>query len=306
MASAASLRRLEFALAAFGLTAALGALLVALDAVRFHTASLAAALVELKLGAVDPAGVALLALTAAEAAIVVAAGRSLVTQVLGQRAFIRRLPTVRIVEVSGHAVVVVDAAQPLAFCAGFMRPRIYVSTTTVRLLKDDELRAVVAHEAHHVARRDPLRLLVAGALASAFSPFPGLRALRRRHAALAEIAADAAAVRALGDAAPLASALLAFDGSGFSAVVGIAPERVDHLVGEAHPEDVPSWLVLAMGGILAALALVVLRFAVWPGHPELPPAAPLCTLAAIASLFVLTGPAWLAGRRVTRTLQSSV
>ena len=303
MASAGALRRLEFALAAFGLTAALGALVVGLDAVRFHTAALTAALLELKLGDVDPAGVALLVLAGAEAAIVVAAARSIVVQVRGQRRFVRQLPVIGPRMINEHRVIVIGGGEPLAFCAGFLRPAVYVSRAALELLDQDEMRAVLAHERHHAARRDPLRLLVAGALASAFGMLPGLRTLRDRHAALAEIAADAAAVRSLGDPAPLASALLAFDGTGSRAVVGIAPERVDHLMGEARPTDIALWLMLVIGGVLALMAVVVMRFALWPGHPELSLAAPLCTLAAIASLVVLTGPAWFASRQVTRTLQ---
>ena len=303
MASAGCLRRLEFALAAFGLTAALGALLVGLDAVRFHTAALAAALLQLELGAVDPAGVALLVLAGAEAAIVLAAARSILIQVRGQRRFLRKVPIVGRHTIASQPVTIIGGSDPLAFCAGFLRPRVYLSLAALRLLDEDELRAVLAHERHHATRRDPLRLLIAGALASAFGMLPGLRTLRERHAALAEIAADAAAVRSLGDPAPLASALLAFEGSSSPAVVGIAPERVDHLLGEARSTDIAPWLMLLIGGVLAILALVVMRFALWPGHPELSPAAPLCTLVAIACLVVLTGPAWFASRQVTRTLQ---
>ena len=239
MASAACLRRLEFALAAFGLTAALGALLVGLEAVRFHSAALATALIDLRLGDVDPAGVALLLLAGAEAAIVAAAARSTLVQVRGQRRLLRRLGTVGRRTIDGQPVVIVAHGEPLAFCAGFLRPRVYVSVAALDVLGDDELHAVIAHERHHVSRRDPLRLLVAGALASAFGMLPGLRTIRRRHAALAELAADAAAVRSLGDAAPLASALLAFDGAGSPAVAGIAPERVDHLAGDARAADIP-------------------------------------------------------------------
>ena len=303
MADPRGLRRLEFALAALGLTAGLSALLVALDAIRFHTAAFAEAIYELKLGAIEPEAVALLVLAGVDATILIAAARSLLRQVRAQRGFIRRLDVAGERQVDGRPVVIVADERPLAFCAGFLRPSVFVSTGTFALLGHDELRAVVAHEAHHAARRDPLRLLLAGALAAAFSVLPPLRSLRKRQAALAELAADAAAVRALGDAGPLASALLAFDGSRSPAVVGIAPERVDHLLGDARATDVPRVLLLAAGLVLAALIVVFLRMALWPGHPELPAAAPLCTLAAVGSLVVLVGPAWLASRHVTRTLQ---
>ena len=52
---------------------------------------------------------------------------------------------------------------------------------------------------HHAARRDPLRILIARAIGDAYS----FGALPRREQALAELAADAAAVRSRG-AAPLA------------------------------------------------------------------------------------------------------
>ena len=301
MASAGCLRRLEFALGALGLTVALGALVIALDAVRFHTTALAAAVAELRFGDIDPGGVALLGLAAAEGMVLLAAGRSVLKQLYGQHVFLRSLSTTGARRGDGNPLVLVADPRPLAFCAGLLRPRIYVSDATVRLLAEDELRAVVAHEAHHAARRDPLRLLVAGAFAAAFSPIPGLRSLRHRHGALAEIAADAAAVRSLGDARPLASALLAFDCSSSAAVVGISPERVDHLLGDASASDIPPWLLVTTSVVLAALALIVVRFALWPGHPTLPPAAPLCTLAALA--IALIAPSWLASRRVTRTLR---
>ena len=59
---------------------------------------------------------------------------------------------------------------------------------------------------------------------------PVLRDAERRYAALAEVAADEAAVRSAG-AEPLASALLYF-GEQPGGAVGIAAERVDHLLGQ--------------------------------------------------------------------------
>ncbi len=93
--------------------------------------------------------------------------------------------------IAGRRVLVVPAARPLAFCAGLLRPRVYVSTGALERLGEAELAAVVAHEAHHAARRDPLRILVARAIGDAYS----LGALPRREQALAELAADAAVVR---------------------------------------------------------------------------------------------------------------
>ena len=65
-------------------------------------------------------------------------------------------------------------ASPLAFCAGLLRPRVFVSEGALARLGARALTAVVAHEGHHAARRDPLRILIARAIGDAYS----LRALR--------------------------------------------------------------------------------------------------------------------------------
>ena len=73
-----------------------------------------------------------------------------------------------------------------------------------------ELRAVLAHEQHHGALRDPLRLAVGRVLCQALFFLPVLRPLHDRYADVAEMTADAAALDAIdGAAAPLASAMLA-------------------------------------------------------------------------------------------------
>jgi len=57
----------------------------------------------------------------------------------------------------GDAWVLADE-RPRAFCAGLIRPRVYVSSGAIALLDGAALAAVLAHERHHASRRDPLRL----------------------------------------------------------------------------------------------------------------------------------------------------
>ena len=192
--------------------------------------------------------------------------------------------------IAGRHVLVVPSARPLAFCAGLLQPRVYVSTGALERLGEAELAAVVAHEAHHAARRDPLRILVARAIGDAYS----LGALPRREQALAELAADAAVVRTRG-AAPLASALLAFDAE------EIAPERVDRLVGEAPRDEVPRTLVAVAGAGDRGAARAADGRAAGPR----PPAASACRsrprrsggCAPSRRGFAAMGPAWLGWRR---------
>lgn len=137
------------------------------------------------------------------------------------------------------------------FCAGLVRPRIYLTLGARGSMSYEQLEAVVAHERHHVLRRDPLRVLVVSALAQWLFFMPALRRLAERYSALAELAADEAAARVTGRRV-LASALLAFGRADDShAVIGIAPERVDQLFGPS-----PEWRVQADVLFTAVLALV--------------------------------------------------
>jgi hypothetical protein len=113
---------------------------------------------------------------------------------------------------------------------------------------------VIAHEVHHARRRDPLRILLVGMLADALFFLPALRRLKRRYEELAEIAADEAAVTATRDPSPLAAALLRFGERGAPGVVGIAPERVAHLLGEAPRWELP---VSVIAGALVTVAGLV-------------------------------------------------
>jgi hypothetical protein len=285
----AELRRAEFAVAAFGVTAFLLALIFILDAMRFHGDVLVDALEGLPRGEVHTQGVLLISLALFDGYAVVRAVSSIWRGASAHRRIRVRMPVLDERVVAGRRVVVVPGARPLAFCAGLLRPRVYVSAGALECLGEAELGAVVAHEAHHAARRDPLRILVARAIGDAYS----LGALPRREQALAELAADAAAVRS-GGAAPLASALLAFDAA------GIAPERVDRLAGNGPRGEVPRTLVAGAGVVIAALLVVLALDVLVHGHPRvcLPLAsAPVWWVCAVTARVAAMGPAWLGWRR---------
>lgn len=283
------LRRAEFAVAAFGATAFLLALIFALDAVRFHGDVLVAALQALPHGEIHTQGVLLISLALFDVYAVARALCSIWRGASAHRRIATRMPIREQRVIAGRSVLVVPNARPLAFCGGLLRPRVYVSTGALERLGEDELAAVVAHEAHHATRRDPLRILVARAIGDAYS----LGALPRREQALAELAADEAVVRSRG-AAPLASALLAFPAE------EIAPERVDRLVGERPRREVPSTLVAGAGAVIAALLVLLAAGLIVDGHPRvcLPLAsAPIWWLCAVTARLAAMGPAWLGWRR---------
>jgi hypothetical protein len=144
-------------------------------------------------------------------------------------------------------ILVYAGAHPGALTAGLFNPRIYVSQTALETLSPEELQAVLAHEAHHRTRRDPLRLAVAQTLADALFFLPPVKRLAREHARQTELDADAAA-----PAKPaLAKAMLQ---------LGTDPERVDSLLGRP-PSRGPALacgLAVTAGLVIAVLVALLL------------------------------------------------
>lgn len=102
---------------------------------------------------------------------------------------------------------IVDGLPNPAFTAGFWRPNVYVSASLADALEPAQLESVLAHEAAHVARRDPLRLSLLRFLACMLFYVPALRRLADDLADEAEIDADDVAIRR-GSPLVLASAIL--------------------------------------------------------------------------------------------------
>jgi hypothetical protein len=157
---------------------------------------------------------------AAPAALVAAAGRSGVSD-----------------------VVCVAGPVASAFCTGLLRPRVVVTSGMVAALAAEELEAVLVHEAEHARRRDPLRRLAGRAAAEVLVWLPPVGWWTSRRLEEAELAADRAAIDRVGRT-PLARALRAtaipttpaavgarFDGAGAA--------RVRQLLGEELPPRRP-------------------------------------------------------------------
>lgn len=164
--------------------------------------------------------------------------------------------------VAPYRVRVIQYSPNPAFTTGLLRPRIYVAHGLTDALDADQLTALLAHEAEHVRRRDPLRLSIMRALACTLFWIPALRRLASDLADEAEIQADDAAVACVGEVA-LAGALVTLAGwpaPRLVAAPGFAQQdlldrRVRRLLGE--PVTVGThvtWRSLTLA--LAALALV--------------------------------------------------
>jgi Zn-dependent protease with chaperone function len=144
-------------------------------------------------------------------------------------------------------------SRPQAFCAGLLRPRIYVTTGLQRHLHGPELDAVLVHEGEHARRRDPLRRAFGHGAAEVFFFVPLVWWLAKHERENAEMRADRLAMRRVGRIA-LAAALLVLgdrDGSGaVAAFAGEAQLRVAQILGDPLPQRRPAtwqWAVSILG-----------------------------------------------------------
>jgi Zn-dependent protease with chaperone function len=104
--------------------------------------------------------------------------------------------------------VVLDAAQPVAYCLPGRPATIVVSSGALALLDRDQLAAVLAHERAHLASRHHLLIAMTRGLATALPAVPLFAGGAEHVARLAEMCADDAAARRSGRGA-LVAALLA-------------------------------------------------------------------------------------------------
>jgi hypothetical protein len=249
------------------------------------------------LPAITPASVAALALTSLAATVALLAARSLLTDLAAQRACRRACKAAARSRIGHHEVLVLCDPTPRAFCAGLLRPRIVISVGTLAQLSPRELGAVLAHEAHHVARRDALRLLSLRVLADALIFLPLARRLAERHSVMIEIAADKAATTTAGRSS-LARALLSF--SPEPAGVGISGERIDALRGQPSRGAIPLGLTLGTLSTLTGLAALALWHGTPPsdGDASAPSTAPgqTCLLLLLALPLLVATAAFLRAR----------
>jgi Zn-dependent protease with chaperone function len=203
---------------------------------------------------VNAAAALLLGLAFLGGAVLLVTARAAWRQLQATRRMTRSLHVIR--RLPGYpSVLLVDATAPVAFCAGWLRPRVYVSSGVLERLSECELRAVLAHERQHWALRDPLRLAVGRVLCQALFFLPVLNALHSDYAEAAELTADAAALVELdGARGALASAMLTLGATGSDGEVAISSRRVDALLGQPVGWQRPR---LLLGTALATLALLI-------------------------------------------------
>lgn len=281
----ADARRVFFAqagVAAVGAAVTLIALLVSASRVRLDGSILRDTCATLLSGH-DLLATAVLALGGLGLLVIARTGWMLARLCAAHHRTCRRLPIVG----CHRGACVVAGVRPQAFCGGLLAPRVYVTAGAVALLSNDEFDRVVAHERHHAARRDPLRVIAARSAAFGLFFLPVLRDLQHEYARLAEIAADEAAASRPADRRALAAALLVFDRCG----AGIEPERVDHLCGVRARAAVPlrSMAMAAITSSVVLAASVLVTFSAAADSIALLTVTPHALLILAAGVLLVAG-----------------
>lgn len=147
-----------------------------------------------------------------------------------------------------------------AFCAGALRPTVFVSVSLASTLAPAALEAVLVHEQDHAARYEPLRRALSWAVARTlfFLPLVGWFAGRATEAA--ELRADRAVLARVGPA-PLAKALWLLWTEpplhGAAAFAGLAQLRTAQLLGDPLPRSAIPVRVLLLSAVGLYLSLAV-------------------------------------------------
>jgi Zn-dependent protease with chaperone function len=161
--------------------------------------------------------------------------------------------------------VLVDHAQPTAYCVAGPHPTVIVSTGALQTLDSDQLDAVLTHERAHLAYHHH-RLLAIARIGSQVLPFiPLTRNTATQIARLIEMHADDAATRAR-DGEALATALVALASTaspapGLAAAATDAVQRIQRLLSPAEPLGRVRRQLLRAGAGALALTPVLLALA---------------------------------------------
>ena len=165
-----------------------------------------------------------------------------------------------------RGLMVLDAAEPAAFCVPGRRRQIVVTRGALDRLSDSELAGVLAHERAHLHGRHDLAVALAQVLARAF---PGVRLFQAANVEtrrLVELLADDVAVRAV-DRVSVASAIVSLaemraPAAAFAMAQDAAVLRVNRLLQPRPPMTV--WRHRLGGFTVLAIVTVPVLLALYP------------------------------------------
>ncbi|MEK7158111.1 MAG: M56 family metallopeptidase [Patescibacteria group bacterium] len=128
----------------------------------------------------------------------VAAGVSLICQLLQTRRFLRTLTPSMTAKNQHLTWQRVQHSTPWSFTAGLIHPQIFLSTATTSQLSEQETASVLAHEQYHARHFHPLARWLLQGLFSPIRWIPGFRTIEQTVILAQEYAADTFAVQSNG------------------------------------------------------------------------------------------------------------
>lgn len=91
--------------------------------------------------------------------------------------------------------ILIKNSTPFAYCFGVFNPKIYISTATVSMMSQNELKVILLHEKYHMEHKDTMVLFTATIIQLLFPFFPFISDFLYHYRVEREINADAASVQ---------------------------------------------------------------------------------------------------------------
>lgn len=105
-------------------------------------------------------------------------------------------------------IVIFKSQKPTAFCVGFLKPKIYLSSQLFKVMNPVEVEAIILHENQHILNKDNIKLSIVSIIKSTFFFFPIIGDLMNNMEINQEIRADKNTIMTTGKKTPLVSALI--------------------------------------------------------------------------------------------------
>ncbi|MDP1709591.1 MAG: M56 family metallopeptidase, partial [Candidatus Komeilibacteria bacterium] len=144
-----------------------------------------------------------------------------------------------------------------------------ISSGLIKILRPDELEAVLSHEHHHMVSREPVKLFMIKYFQNVFGWLPGIKIFITRYVTFSELAADERATNNFTDRLKLARALFKISvteekqllraGLALSFFSSIIIERVNKLSDNAYAPRFRLWgreFLFGLGSVLVGLLAI--------------------------------------------------
>ena len=168
-----------------------------------------------------------------------------------------------------NRIVEIQSPKPIIFCFGLICPKICVSSGIIKKLSNQELKAVLLHEQHHLFSHEPVKIFIVKSMIKALFFLPGLESFSRQYLVFSELAADQWATDNFENKASLAGALgkvirwkkrlIARNGLALSFFANqVMEERVNKLVDSGYNPGFRKFSSKLSAGIVLALFFLII------------------------------------------------